>query len=313
MSILVVSEHNNFELNPLTLNTVFAATKIAPDIDLLVAGYNCLAVCQQARKINGVAKILHVDDEIYQHHLAENLSQLVSKIINERNYSHVLSSNSTFAKNFLPRTAALLDVEQISDVSRIISADTFVRPIYAGNALETVQSSDSVKLLTIRAIAFKAITVGENNAQIVSLAKAGKFCQTEFINLIGNPFEVQDLSQAKIIVAGGKGLGSKENFKIIERLAFKLKAAVGATRAAVDAGFVSNEHQIGQTGKVVAPDLYIAVGISGAIQHLAGMKESKIIVALNKDQNAPIVQVADFSLIGDLFTTIPKLESLLEN
>jgi electron transfer flavoprotein alpha subunit len=305
MRILLIAEHDNAHLKQATLNTVTAALKIGGDIDILVAGQNCAAVGAEAAKIPGIKKVMVADDAIYQHELAENMAALVVKT--GTGYSHILAPATTTGKNMLPRAAALLDSQMLSDVSAIESPDTFVRPIYAGNAFATVQSKDKIKVMTIRTTGFDAAPASGGNATVGNIASAGDTGLTSFVGQQITKSERPELTSAKIVVSGGRGLGSTENFKLIEALADKLGAAVGASRAAVDAGFVPNDYQVGQTGKVVAPDLYIAVGISGAIQHLAGMKDSKVIVAINKDADAPIFQVADYGLVQDLFTALPEL------
>lgn len=309
MTILVIAEHNNQTLNPATLNTVAAATKLGGDIHVLVAGHNAGAAANEAATIAGVAKVLHADDAAYGHNLAENIAMLIAGM--GKNYSHIAAPASFFGKNILPRAAALLDVSQITDVVGIESADTFVRPIYAGNALATVQISSTPILLTIRPTAFDPATQG-GSASVESLASAGDTGLSSFIGQELTKSERPDLQTAKIVISGGRGLGSGENYeKFIIPVADKLGAATGASRAAVDAGYVPNDYQVGQTGKIVAPDLYIAVGISGAIQHLAGMKDSKVIVAINKDSEAPIFQIADYGLVADLFEALPALEKAL--
>ena len=303
MSILVVAELNEGKMTPATLSTVTAATKIGGDIHLLFAGPG-----SHVESVQGVSKNLTCDDKALCHHLAENLAPFVAKVAKDGGYSHVLAPATSFGKNVLPRVAALLDVQQISDIISVVSADTFVRPIYAGNALATVQSGDAVKVITVRGTGFDKATLG-GSAATESVAGTGDTGLSSFASAELSKSERPELTAARIVVSGGRGLGSGDNFKIIEALADKLGAAVGASRAAVDAGFVPNDYQVGQTGKVVAPDLYIAVGISGAIQHLAGMKDSKTIVAINKDGEAPIFQIADYGLVGDLFTVVPELTS----
>jgi len=305
MTILVIAEHDNTSLKAATLNTVAAAVKIGGEVHLLVAGSNCAGVAQAAAQLQGVAKVKVADAPHYQNQTAENLTALV--MANALGYSHILSPASTFGKNLSPRIAALLDVAQISEITAVESPDTFVRPIYAGNALATVQSADKIKVITVRTTAFDAVATG-NSAAVESLSPAADTAQTTLTHRELTKSERPELGAARIIVSGGRGLGSGENYhKLLEPLADKLGAALGASRAAVDAGFVPNDYQVGQTGKIVAPELYIAVGISGAIQHLAGMKESKVIVAINKDPDAPIFQVADYGLVGDLFELIPQL------
>ena len=310
MSVLVIAEHDNDEVRTATLNAVTAAGEIDTDVDLLVAGSGCASVADECSSIQGVTRILLVDDPAYEHDLPENLSPLVQSLA-ER-YSHVLAPASTFGKSLLPRVAARLDVQQISDISDIESADTFVRPIYAGNALATVQSTDSVKLITIRTTAFDAAPTEGGNAAIEKIEAVACPALAEFLGQELTPSERPELTSAGIVISGGRGMQSGDNFAMLERIADKLGAAVGASRAAVDAGYVPNDYQVGQTGKVVAPNLYIAVGISGAIQHLAGMKDSKVIVAINKDEEAPIFQIADYGWVADLFTAIPELEAALD-
>ena len=310
MSVLVIAEHDNDEVRTATLNAVTAAGEIDTDVDLLVAGSGCAGVADECSSIQGVTRILLVDDPAYEHDLPENLSPLVQSLA-ER-YSHVLAPASTFGKSLLPRVAARLDVQQISDISDIESADTFVRPIYAGNALATVQSTDSVKLITIRTTAFDAAPTEGGNAAIEKIEAVACPALAEFLGQELTPSERPELTSAGIVISGGRGMQSGDNFAMLERIADKLGAAVGASRAAVDAGYVPNDYQVGQPGKVVAPNLYIAVGISGAIQHLAGMKDSKVIVAINKDEEAPIFQIADYGWVADLFTAIPELEAALD-
>ena len=310
MSVLVIAEHDNDEVRTATLNAVTAAGEIDTDVDLLVAGSGCAGVADECSSIQGVTRILLVDDPAYEHDLPENLSPLVQSLA-ER-YSHVLAPASTFGKSLLPRVAARLDVQQISDISDIESTDTFVRPIYAGNALATVQSTDSVKLITIRTTAFDAAPTEGGNAAIEKIEAVACPALAEFLGQELTPSERPELTSAGIVISGGRGMQSGDNFAMLERIADKLGAAVGASRAAVDAGYVPNDYQVGQTGKVVAPNLYIAVGISGAIQHLAGMKDSKVIVAINKDEEAPIFQIADYGWVADLFTAIPELEAALD-
>ena len=305
MTILVIAEHDHASLKAATLNTVAAAQKIGGDIHLLVAGTNCNAAAQEAASLGGVSTVKVADAAHYQSQTAENLTALV--LANAAGYSHILAPATTFGKNLMPRVAALLDVAQISEITGVESADTFVRPIYAGNALATVKSADAVKVITVRTTAFDAVN-RENAAKIENISAAADTAQSTLTNRELTKSERPELGAAKIIVSGGRGLGSGENYHtLLEPLADKLGAALGASRAAVDAGFVPNDYQVGQTGKIVAPQLYIAVGISGAIQHLAGMKESKVIVAINKDPDAPIFQVADYGLVGDLFELVPQM------
>ena len=305
MAVLVISEHDNAELKPATLNTVAAAAAIDADIDLLVAGAGCGAPAEAAAGISGVRRVLVADDLSLEHQLAEAVAPLIVRLAPE--YSHVLAPSGTFAKNVMPRAAALLDVQQVSDITAILSDDTFERPIYAGNAVATVRASGSPKLLTVRGAAFRAAEADGGAAVETVAAEPAPDGGSRFVGRALSPSERPELTAARVIVSGGRGLGSGENFRILEALADKLGAAVGASRAAVDAGYVPNDYQVGQTGKIVAPELYIAVGISGAIQHLAGMKDSKVIVAINKDEEAPIFQVADYGIVGDLFKLVPEL------
>lgn len=307
MSILVIAEHNHNTIAAATLNTVSAAAKLGDDIHVLVAGKGAKGAADAAAKIAGVKKVLLADDAAYEHFLAENLAWLIKELA--PNYSHVLAPSDTFGKNFLPRAAALLDVAQVTDVIEIVSADTFKRPIYAGNAIATVQSSDKIKLLTIRGTAFDKAAAEGGSAAVENISGKGDAGYSQFVNLNATKSDRPELTSARVVVSGGRGMGSAENFKILETLAAKIgDCAIGASRAAVDAGYVPNDYQVGQTGKIVAPELYIAVGISGAIQHLAGMKDSKIIVAINKDENAPIFEIADYGLVADLFDAVPELE-----
>lgn len=306
MAVLVIAEHDNKTLKPSTLNTVSAAKKIGGDIHILVAGQGCQAVADQAKTIEGVAKTILADDGAYKEFLAENMASVIVGI--GKSYSHILAPASTFGKDFMPRAAALLDVAQLSDIIAVVSPDTFKRPIYAGNAIATVQSKDPIKVITVRTTAFEKAATGVANGAVEALAAKGDSGLSRFVSRQVAESSRPELTAARIVVSGGRGLGSAENFSLIERLADKLGAAVGASRAAVDAGYVPNDYQVGQTGKVVAPDLYIAVGISGAIQHLAGMKDSKVVVAINKDENAPIFEIADYGLVMDLFEALPELE-----
>ena len=310
MSVLVLAEIDANGVVPQTRNAVTAALAINNDVHILVAGSDCVGQAGAAAKIAGVSKVLKADDAAYANGLAENVAELVKSVATS--YSHVLVGATSFGKNVMPRAAALLDVQQISEITDVVDAETFVRPIYAGNALATVKSSDAVKIITVRATAFDPAAAEGGSAQIEDLASAGETGLSSFNGRELTKSERPELTQAGIIVSGGRGMGSGENFAILEELADKLGAAVGASRAAVDAGFVPNDYQVGQTGKVVAPELYIAVGISGAIQHLAGMKDSKVIVAINKDEEAPIFAVADYGLVGDLFKAVPELTSEIE-
>lgn len=305
MSILIIAEHNGTQLNPAVLHVLTAAKQLSSEISLLVAGNNCQAVVEEASHLEGIKKVLFANAPFYEQSIAEDLAALTLKIA--KDFQYILAPCTTFGKNFLPRVAAVLDVALISDVVEIIDSKTFVRPIYAGNAYQTIQTADPICVLTVRTTAFKLAMYKETVAPIETIAPAEHTEKVRFIQYINSVSKRPELTQAKIVVAGGRGLQNKENFELIEKLADCLGAAVGASRAAVDAGFISNDYQIGQTGKVVAPELYIAIGISGAIQHLAGMKDSKVIVAINKDSNAPIFQIADYGLVGDLFEIIPDL------
>ena len=305
MAILVIAEHAKGKLAGSTLNTLAAAQKLGGDIHVLVAGHGVDAVASEAAQAAGVAKVLKLDDAALAHLTAENLTPAV--VTHAKNYSHVLAPATTFGKNLLPRVAALLDVQMVSDITAVVSADTFQRPIYAGNAIATVQSTDAIKLITVRSTGFDAVAASGGSASIEAVT-AG--VDNNLSRFVGQELTVSarpELTAAKVIVSGGRGMQSGDNFPMLETLADLLGAAVGASRAAVDAGFVPNDYQVGQTGKIVAPQLYIAVGISGAIQHLAGMKDSKVIVAINKDEEAPIFSVADYGLVGDLFTLVPEL------
>ena len=311
MPILVIAEHDNAGLKAATLNTVSAAAKLGADIEVLVAGSGCAAAAQAAAQLTGVTKVKVADAAAYAEQGAENLAALLVGLVQAGGYSHVLAPATTYGKNVLPRVAALLDVAQISDIVAIESADTFVRPIYAGNALATVKSSDAVKVITVRTTAFDAVGNG-GSAAVETIAAGPDLGQSKLVGRELTKSARPELGAAKIIVSGGRGLGSGDAYRsVLEPLADKLGAAMGASRAAVDAGFVPNDYQVGQTGKIVAPQLYLAVGISGAIQHLAGMKDSKVIVAINKDPEAPIFQVADYGLVADLFETVPQLVAAL--
>ncbi|MFQ3323257.1 MAG: electron transfer flavoprotein alpha subunit [Pseudomonadales bacterium] len=309
MSILVVAEHDNASIKSVTLNTVAAASAIGGDIAILVAGSDCGGAADAAAKIAGVSKVLVADNAAYEHQLAENMGLLVAEL--GKDYSHVLVAATTTGKNFAPRVAALLDVEQISEIISVESADTFTRPIYAGNCIATVQSGDAVKVITVRGTAFDPVAADGGSAAIEAVTSAHDAGISTFISEELAKSDRPELTSAKIVVSGGRGMQNGENFEMLYTLADKLGAGVGASRAAVDAGFVPNDMQVGQTGKIVAPDLYIAIGISGAIQHLAGMKDSKVIVAINKDEDAPIFQVADYGLVADLFNAVPELNSLI--
>ncbi|OIN05600.1 electron transfer flavoprotein subunit alpha/FixB family protein [Oceanisphaera psychrotolerans] len=309
MAILVIADHDNNSIVSSTYNTLGAATQIGGDIDILVMGSNCSAVTEAAAAIPGVRRVLSVDNDLFAQPLAEDMAPLVQQYT--EGYSHLLASNSTFAKNLMPRVAALLDVPQISDISAVIDADTFERPIYAGNALATVRSRDAVKVITVRSTKFEAVAATGGSAESMAIDALASQSLARFVSRSEAKSEGPELSTARIVISGGRGMGNGENFALLDTVAAKLGAAVGASRAAVDAGFVPNDYQVGQTGKVVAPDLYIAVGISGAIQHLAGMKDSKMIVAINKDPDAPIFQVADYGIVGDLFDVMPELDKAL--
>ncbi|HXS07467.1 MAG TPA: FAD-binding protein [Rhizomicrobium sp.] len=308
MASLVLAEHDNQTLSDTTAKTVTAAAAISQPVHVLVAGFNCGAVSDAAAKIAGVEKVLVADDALYAHRVAETMETLILSVAEK--YDAILAPATTTGKNILPRVAAKLDVPQISEILKVVSADTFERPIYAGNAIQTVQASSGKKIITVRTTTFKAAGEG-GNAQIEKIAAASDPGTAKFAGEALSKSERPELTSAKIVISGGRGLGSGENFKLIERVADRLHAAVGASRAAVDAGYVPNDYQVGQTGKVVAPALYLAVGISGAIQHLAGMKDSKVIAAINKDEEAPIFQVADFGLVADLFQALPEMDQEL--
>ena len=309
MSVLLISEHNNKELKPFTLNAITAASKINEDVHVLVLGHNSDSVAKSVSEVPNVKKVIHINDTIYENYLAENYT---SAIINlSKDYSHVMCSANTFGKNLMPRVAALLDVSQVSDITKVISSDTFLRPIYAGNAFATVKSSDRIKCITVRPTSFDPAPTTGGSAEIQTGEVGDSTNLSKFIKKEEIKSDRPELGTARVVISGGRGMQSGENFKLITAVADKLNAAIGASRAAVDAGYITNDHQVGQTGKVVVPDLYIAVGISGAIQHLAGMKESKVIVAINKDGEAPIFSVADYGLEADLFDALPKfLEEL---
>ena len=311
MSILVVADHDNASIKAPTLVTVAAAAAIGGDIEVLIAGSDCGAAAEAASKIVGVSKVLVADNAAYANAIAENLAALVAEL--GANYSHVMTATTTTGKNFMPRVAALLDVAQISDISGVVSEDTFERPIYAGNAIATVQSSDAIKVITVRGTAYDGAAAEGGSAAVENLDSAHDTGLTSWKGEEIAKLERPELTAASIIVSGGRGMQNGDNFALLESVADKLGAAIGASRAAVDAGFVPNDMQVGQTGKIVAPDLYIAVGISGAIQHLAGMKDSKVIVAINKDEDAPIFQVADYGLVADLFKAVPEFDSMLED
>jgi len=310
MGVLVIAEHDNVELKPATLSVVTAAKQLGSDVDILVVGSGCGTVGEAAAQVVGVTKVLVADASEYANMVAEPMTDLVVTIA--KNYDAVLAVANTVGKNFMPRVAALLDVSQISEISSIEGPDTFVRPIYAGNAMATVQSSDAIKVITVRATGFDKAEATGGSASVETIDSAGDPGISSFVGEALSSSERPELTAAKIIISGGRGMQSGDNFPIIEAVADQLGAAVGASRAAVDAGFVPNDYQVGQTGKVVAPELYIAVGISGAIQHLAGMKDSKVIVAINKDGEAPIFQVADYGLVADLFKAVPEMEEELK-
>ena len=305
MSLMLIAEHDNASLKPATLHALTAAKEIGGDLIILVAGQNCRPAAEAAAAVAGVAKVLLADDALYANRLAENMAKLIVALA--PGYGHILAAATSSAKNFMPRVAALLDVAQISEISAVVSPDTFVRSIYAGNALATVQSADKIKVITVRITGFDAAAATGGSAPIEAVTSAGDAGLSKFVGQELSKSERPELTSARVIVSGGRGMQSGEIFKLLEAMADKLNAAVGASRAAVDAGFVPNDYQVGQTGKVVAPDLYIAVGISGAIQHLAGMKDSKVIVAINKDEDAPIFQVADYGLVADLFQAVPEM------
>ena len=309
MSILVIAEHDNTNLKGATLNTLAAAKEIGSEITLLVAGSDIDSVTSEAQQLNGITKILACDDDLYKNSLAEELSNLVVSLAN--NFSYILAPATTFGKNLLPRISAKLDVQQISDIISVESEDTFKRPIYAGSCIATVKSNDTVKLITVRSTAFDPVATDNSDVPVESVDVANSANISEFVTEELAKSDRPELTSANIVISGGRGMQSGDNFHLLDSIADKLGAAVGASRAAVDAGFVPNDYQVGQTGKIVAPDLYIAVGISGAIQHLAGMKDSKVIVAINKDEDAPIFQVSDYGLVSDLFTALPELDSKL--
>ena len=309
MSTLVIAEHDNEALRPVTLNVVAAAQAIGSDFDILVAGHGCAAVAEEAAKVGGANKVLLADHAAYEHSLAENMAALVAEL--GQNYDHVLAAHTTTGKNFLPRVAALLDTQMISDIIGVVSTDTFERPIYAGNAIATVKSNDAKRVVSVRGTGFDPAPADGGSASVEAVANESDLGISQFVSEEIAKSERPELTAASIVISGGRGMQSGDNFSLLEGIADKLGAAIGASRAAVDAGFVPNDMQVGQTGKIVAPDLYIAVGISGAIQHLAGMKDSKVIVAINKDEDAPIFQVADYGLVADLFQALPELETAL--
>ncbi len=310
MSVLVLIEHDNQNIKASSLNTITAAKKIDKSVHAIILGENCLKVADQVSKCEGIEEVFIADNSIFKNHVAENISPVILELSDK--YSHILAPSSTFGKNVMPRVAALLDVAQISDIISIEDNDTFVRPIYAGNANLKLQSTDSKKIITVRTTNFEATKINGGNAKVTKIEKKEDPGLSKFVKNELNKSDRPELTSASIIISGGRGMESGKNFSLLEEIADKLKAAVGASRAAVDAGFVPNDYQVGQTGKVVAPELYIAVGISGAIQHLAGMKDSKIIVAINKDEEAPIFQVADYGIVGDLFKILPELSKELD-
>ena len=309
MSILVIAEHDNSNLKGSTLNTITAASLLDGEISLLIAGLNMNSVVEEAQTIDGVSKILTCDSDSYSNSIAEDLSSLI--IANSDGYTHILAPATTFGKNLMPRISAKLDSQQISDIISVESADTFKRPIYAGSCIATVKSNDAVKIITVRSTAFDSATLNNSGIEVVGINDEGSSGISKFVGEELAQSDRPELTAANIVISGGRGMQSGDNFHLLDSIADKLGAAVGASRAAVDAGFVPNDYQVGQTGKIVAPDLYIAVGISGAIQHLAGMKDSKVIVAINKDEDAPIFQVADYGLVADLFTALPELDSAI--
>ncbi len=310
MAVLIVAEHSNAALAPASLSTITAARELGGEVTVLVAGHGCRAAAEGAAAIDGVARVLIADFDIYENPSAENLAALVEPMAG--GYGHILFPATTFGKNAAPRLAAVLDSQQISDIQAIVDADTFVRPIYAGNVLATVRSKDAIKVITIRATGFEKAQTGGDPAPIEEVDSAGDDGLSSFIGAQLSASERPELTSARVVISGGRGMGNSENFGLLEEIADRLGAAIGASRAAVDAGFVPNDFQVGQTGKIVAPELYIAVGISGAIQHLAGMKDSKVIVAINKDEDAPIFQVADYGIVGDLFEVLPQFKAALD-
>ena len=309
MSILVIAEHDNNNLKGATLNTLSAATKLTGEVNLLVVGSNIDSVVEESQSLDGVNKVIKCDADIYVNAIAEDLSEIIESLSN--GYTHILAPATTFGKNLMPRIAAKLDTQQISDIISIESDDTFKRPIYAGSCIATVKSNDSVKVITVRSTAFDPVTQNNSGVEVETIDGKPSAGISKFVSEELAKSDRPELTSANIVISGGRGMQSGDNFHLLDSIADKLGAAVGASRAAVDAGFVPNDYQVGQTGKIVAPDLYIAVGISGAIQHLAGMKDSKVIVAINKDEDAPIFQVADYGLVADLFTALPELDSAL--
>ncbi|OGA24307.1 MAG: electron transfer flavoprotein subunit beta [Betaproteobacteria bacterium RIFCSPLOWO2_02_FULL_67_19] len=310
MTVLVFAEHDNQSLKKATLSTIAAAQKIGGEIHLLVAGHHCAEAAKAASQVGGVAKVLHADAPQLDDEIAENVAALIVSIA--KGYTHLLAPATSNGKNVMPRAAALLDSQQISEIVAVVAPDTFVRPIYAGNALATVKSADAIKVITVRATGFDAVPATGGAAPVESVAAPADAGLSSFVGREVAKSERPELTSARVVISGGRGLGSGENFKLLEPLADRLNAAMGASRAAVDAGFVPNDWQVGQTGKIVAPELYVAIGISGAIQHLAGMKDSRVIVAINKDEEAPIFQVADYGIVGDLFKVVPELIAELD-
>ena len=309
MNTLVIAEHDNSSLKGATLNTVAAAGIVSGDVTIIIAGQNIGSVIEEAQTLDGVNKILKCDNEVYANAIAEDLTSLI--IANSDGYSHIMAPSTTFGKNLMPRISAKLDSQQISDIISVESDDTFKRPIYAGSCIATVKSNDSVKVITVRSTAFDPVTTSNSGIEVIDIEAQSSLGISKFISEEIAKSDRPELTAANIVISGGRGMQSGDNFHLLDSIADKLGAAVGASRAAVDAGFVPNDYQVGQTGKIVAPDLYIAVGISGAIQHLAGMKDSKVIVAINKDEDAPIFQVADYGLVADLFNALPELEASL--
>ena len=309
MNTLVIAEHDNSSLKGATLNTIAAAGNVSGDVTIIIAGQDIGSVIEEAQTLDGVTKILKCDNEVYANAIAEDLTSLI--IANSDGYSHIMAPSTTFGKNLMPRISAKLDSQQISDIISIESDDTFKRPIYAGSCIATVKSNDSVKVITVRSTAFDPVTTSNSGIEIIDIEAQSSLGISKFISEEIAKSDRPELTAANIVISGGRGMQSGDNFHLLDSIADKLGAAVGASRAAVDAGFVPNDYQVGQTGKIVAPDLYIAVGISGAIQHLAGMKDSKVIVAINKDEDAPIFQVADYGLVADLFNALPELEASL--
>ncbi len=309
MSILVIAEHDNNNLKASTLNTVAAASSLSGEVSVLVAGHDVDNVVAESQTLDGVSKVIKCDSETYKNFIAEDLSALVMTIAEK--FTHILAPATTFGKNLMPRVAAKIDSQQVSDIISVESDDTFKRPIYAGSCIATVKSNDNIKVITVRSTAFDAVAMTNSGVDVEDLQSVDSMGITSFVSEELAKSDRPELTSANIVISGGRGMQSGDNFHLLDSIADKLGAAVGASRAAVDAGFVPNDYQVGQTGKIVAPDLYIAVGISGAIQHLAGMKDSKVIVAINKDEDAPIFQVADYGLVADLFTALPELESSL--